>query len=100
MKGIKTFFFIPKYKVFNKKIKDVTYAHVACTIRKMKEVKHRTQIIVKGNIIKYKGDTRLPTTYLEIVKMLFNSILSGRKAKFMTINIANFYLMIPSDNYE
>ena len=90
----------PKTKLPNKKIKDITHAYIVCTIREMKEDKHQTRITVGGNNIKYAEDISTPTAHLETAKMLFNSVLSRKNAKFMSIDISNFYLMTPLDKYE
>ena len=84
----------------NNKIQDITYARVACTTRDMKQDKHRTRTTVGGNNVKHAGDVGTPTAHLEIAKMLFNSVLSRKNAKFMSIDISNFYLMTPLDEHE
>ena len=66
----------------------------------MKKDKHITIITVGGDKIKYDGDAGIPTAHLETAKLLFNRILSRQKAKFMTIDIAHFYLTTPMDDYE
>ena len=48
----------------------------------------------------HDGDIRTPTTHLETEKILFNSAPSRRNTKFMTIDISNFYLMTPMQDYE
>ncbi len=50
-----------------------------------------------GNHINYQGDCGTPTADLLTVKLLFNSIVSTEGAKFITIDINNFYLMTPMD---
>jgi len=82
------------------KQKDITCARVVCTIREMKKNKHRTRITVGGNNIKYNGDVGTPTAHLETAKLLFNSALSRPGAKFMTLDLANFYLMTLMKDYE
>ena len=62
--------------------------------------KHRTIIIIGGNKIQHDRDIGTPTAHLETEKLLFNSVLSRRKSMFMTIDIANFYLMTPLYDYE
>ena len=52
IKGTATFFFIPRNKVPTHKVKKVTHARIACTIREMKSDKHRTIIAVGRNSIK------------------------------------------------
>jgi len=59
----------------------------------MKKDTHRTRITVGGNNIKYDGDVGTPTAHLKTAKVLFNSVLSCKDAKFMAIDIANFYLI-------
>ena len=41
---------------------------------------------------KYKGNTKVPTKDLITMKILLNSVLSTPGAKFIIINIKNFYL--------
>ena len=64
----------------------------------MKKDKCTTITTVGGDKIKCDGDAGTPTAHLETAKLLFNRILSRQKAKFMTIDIANFYLMTPMDD--
>ena len=45
-------------------------------------------------------DCGTPTADLLTVKLLFNSIVSTPNAKFMSIDISNFYLNTPLDRYE
>ena len=37
----------------------------------------------------------MPTADILVAKILFNSVVSTRNAKFMTMDISNFYLMTP-----
>jgi len=53
-----------------------------------------------GNLINYLGDCGTPTADLLTVKLMFNSIISTPNAKFMTIDITDFYLMTPMDRFE
>ena len=48
----------------------------------------------------YPGDCGTPTADLLTVKLLLNSVISTEGAKFMTIDIKNFYLNTPMDRYE
>ena len=52
-------------------------------------------MIVGGNNIKHKGDIGTPTAHLETAKLLFNSVLSRKNAKFMTLDTSNVCLMTP-----
>jgi hypothetical protein len=53
-----------------------------------------------GNLINYPGDCGTPTADLLTVKLMFNSIISMPNAKFMTIDIKDFYLMTLMDRFE
>ena len=100
IKGAEKFFFINYDKYPKHKIKEVPYARFVCTIREMKKDKHRTRIKLGGNNIKYAGDVGNPTVLLETPKLLFNSVLSRKGSKFMTIDIEFFYLMTPMEDYK
>ena len=50
--------------------------------------------------MKCNGDIGTPTAHLETAKLLFNSVLSRPIAKFMTLDLANFYLMTLMKDYE
>ena len=47
---------------------------------------------IGGNLLDYDGNTKTPTADLITLKLLLNSVLSTPEAKFMTIDIKNFYL--------
>jgi len=53
-----------------------------------------------GNLVNFPGDCGTPTADLLTVKLLLNSIISTTNAKFMTLNIKDFYLMTPMKRYE
>jgi hypothetical protein len=53
-----------------------------------------------GNLINYPGDCGTPTAGLLTVKLLFNSVLSTPQAKFICIDIKDFYLCTPMSRYE
>jgi hypothetical protein len=50
---------------------------------------------VGGDRINYPGKVATPTTEMLVAKMLFNSVISMKGEQFMTMDIFNFYLMIP-----
>ena len=53
-----------------------------------------------GVHIKYPGDLGTPTGSLDMVKMIINSIISRRNARFVCFDAANFYLQTPMANSE
>ena len=50
---------------------------------------------VGGNKINNPNEVSTPTADMLLVKILYNSIISTKGAKFMTGNIKNLYLMMP-----
>jgi hypothetical protein len=53
-----------------------------------------------GNLINYPGNCGTPTADLFTVKLLLNSIISMPNAKFMSIDIKDFYLNTPMAHYK
>ena len=43
----------------------------------------------------YPGEVATLTADILATKILFNSVISTKRARFMTIDISNFYLMKP-----
>jgi len=79
---------------------DETYARIVCNFRESKKDKYRTRITIGGNLINFPDDCGTPTADLLTVKLLLNSIISTPNAKFMTLDLKDFYLMTPMKRYE
>ena len=60
-----------------------------------KAEKNYTRFTVGGDRINYPGKVATPTAEMLVAKMLFNSVISTKGEKFMTMDISNFYLMTP-----
>jgi hypothetical protein len=45
-----------------------------------------------GNLINYKGDASIYTANLDTTKLHWNSVVSMDKARYMCLDIKNFYL--------
>ena len=56
---------------------------------------NRTRFAVGGDRINYPGSVATPTAKMLVTKLLFNSTILKKSARFMTINISNFYLNSP-----
>ena len=54
---------------------------------------------MSGNLINYPGDCGTPTADLLTVKLLLNSVISTLNAKFMSMDIKDFYLCTPMKQY-
>jgi hypothetical protein len=64
-------------------------------IKDHKEEKERTGLTVGGDQIEYPGDKSSRTAGLTTAKILINSVISTPSAKFLVIDINNFYLSTP-----
>jgi hypothetical protein len=78
----------------------VTYRSFVVGIKDHKEEKERTILTVGGDQIEYPGDKSTRTVGLTIAKILINSVISTMGAKFLVIDIKNFYLNTPFGRFE
>ena len=100
VEGTNTIFFKSYDEIPNDRKKDVTYARICVNERPEKEDPNRVRITVGGDRINYTFDVGTPTADMLLVKLLFNSIISTKGAKFMSLDIKNFYLETPMERYE
>ena len=95
-----TIFFITKDEVPQDRFKDSTYGKFVCSVRPQKAEPNRTRLTVGGNRINYPGEVGTPTADMLLVKVMLNSVASTMNAKFMCIDISNFYLNTPLPRYK
>jgi hypothetical protein len=69
-----------------------TYERIVVDHQPQKENPNQIRITVNGNLITYKGSTSTRTANLTLSKLLWNSVLSTEGAKYMCLDIKNFYL--------
>ena len=99
--GTNTIIFIKKNQVPKYRANEVTYGLITCLVRPQKIDKpNRTMLVARGNKVHYPGDAGTPTANLLTVKLLLNSIISTPNAKFMTMDIKDFYLNTPMARFE
>ena len=72
--------------------KKATYLRIVADLRPQKECPHRVRWTVGGDKIVYHGEVSTPTAEMITTKMLLNSVISTRGARFMTVDIRDFYL--------
>jgi len=77
-----------------------TYLRIVCADRPEKSNPRRVRWTVGGDRIDYPGDCSTKTADLTTCKLLFNSVISTPKARFMTGDLKDFYLNTPMDRYE
>jgi hypothetical protein len=74
----------------------ITYARVVDNFRLQKADPHCIHITAGGNLINYPGKLTTRTADLTTSKLMWNSVLSTEGAKYMCLDIKNFYLTAPS----
>eukprot|EP00956_Cyclotella_meneghiniana_P024798 scaffold50421_cov81-Cyclotella_meneghiniana.AAC.3 len=95
-KPTNTMRFIRQQDVPKERRKDITYGSFTCSVRPEKTAEpNRTRFTAGGDKINYPGEVATPTAEMLVAKLLFNSVVSTPGAKFMTMDISNFYLMTP-----
>ena len=79
-----------------------TYASFVCDIKPFKSETHRVRMVVGGDKLSYDDDAGAPAASLLETKLLVNSVISdaSRGAKFMTLDIKDFYLATPMPKPE
>ena len=98
IKGTDTIKFIRKSQV--PAGRTVTYGRIVCKLRPMKKEVERTRLTVGGNLIEYPDNLRTETADLQTIKILINSVISTPGARFMALDVKNFYLNTPMSRYE
>ena len=79
-----------------------TYAKVVVAYRPQKDDPYRIRIMAGGNKIFYPSELTTRTADITTAKLHWhwNSVLSTPDAKYMCLDIGNFYLLATLDRYE
>ena len=96
-KGTNTLYFIDCSKVPEDGWKDVTYGTIVCNVRPQKTETNRTRLTFGGSNCTTAIDCGTPTANLLTVKLLLNSVVSTPGAKFLGLDLKDFYLNTPMD---
>jgi hypothetical protein len=78
----------------------IMYTRVVVNFCPQKLDPHQIWITAGSNLINYPGELTTKTADLTTSKLMWNSILSTKGAKFMCLDIKNFYLTAPLDCFE
>ena len=76
-----------------------TYIRIVVDTRPNKKVKERVRPTIGGDKVDYQGDVTTCTADLTTIKMHLNSTISTPDAKFMRLDLKNFYLNTPLDEH-
>jgi hypothetical protein len=78
----------------------VTHGSFVVDIKDQKEEKEHARLTVGGDQIEYPGENSTQTAGLTTAKILINSVISTLGAKFLVIDVKNFYLNTPLGRFE
>ena len=96
--GSNTIFFIsPDQIPPNKK---VTYARLVASLRPNKTETHRVRVTVGGDRLDYSGITSTKTAGLSTVKIHLNSVISTPQARYLTLDIKDYYYSTVMSEFE
>jgi hypothetical protein len=98
--GTNTFYITDYNDIPSHKHKEICHTMVVCEVHAEKDDPDRTGTTIGGNRICYPGNVGTNTALLELVKLLLNSVLSRKGARFSTIDLKNFYLDTPMPDPE
>ena len=87
--GNSTIFFIHPSEIPTHK--KVTYGRLVVDIKPLKEEKYRVRITVGGDKLDFCGDASSVAASIATVKLLLNSVVSTKGAKFTTADIKYFF---------
>ena len=97
-KGTNTVYFMKKEDIKNiPKDRTVTYARIVVDYRPQKSDPNRVRITAGGNLITYPFELTTRTANLPTSKILWNSTISTKDAKYICIDIKNMYLATPME---
>ena len=80
--------------------KTITYGRLVVDYRPQKEDPNRVRLTAGGNLITCDMEVTTKTADLTTSKIMWNSVVSTALAKYMCIDIKNFYLCAPMKDYE
>ena len=95
VEGTDTFYVISFEDIKKERLKEVCYTSVVCKVRPGKKDPNSTRITICGTNFCYPGDVGNNTASLELFKVMINSTLPIKGAKFTTLDIKNNYLRTP-----
>jgi hypothetical protein len=100
-KGTNAMFVMLPFNVPNiPKDRVITYARGVIDHCPQKADPNRIRITAGGNLINYPGKLTTRMADIMMAKLLWNSVLSTPRAKYMTLDIKNFYLSASLDRFK
>ena len=101
VEGTDTFFFMSHDEIHDiPPDKTVTYVQIIVDYRPQKADPNRVRLTLGGNLLNVPEDLSTTTADLTTSKILWNSVLSTKYARFACIDIKNMYLQTPMTDCE
>lgn len=99
--GSDTIFFLTQDQIKQiPKDRVITYARIVVDFRLQKEDPNHVRITAGGNLINYPGKLTMNTANLTTAKIMWNSVISTKNAKYACFDLKNIYLRTPLDWYK
>ena len=95
IEGTNKFFAIKFEDIPKDRLNEICYTSVVCEVRPGEKDPNRTRITICGTNVCYPGDVGKNTASLELLKLMINSVLSRKGAKYVCFDIEIFYLSTP-----
>ena len=90
-----TFFAIKFENILKDRLNEICYTSVVCEVRPVGKDPNRTRIKICGKNVCYPGDVGTNTASLKLFKLMINSVLSRKGAKYVCFDIEKIYLSTP-----
>ena len=78
----------------------MTYGKIVCDVRPQNVETNRTRLTFGGSSCNTEINCGTPTANLLFVKLWFNSVILTPGAKFLRLDVKDFYLNMPMDRPE
>ena len=96
--GTNTIFYIHLSKI--PKHKKFSYCHLVADLRSLKKETHCVRGTVGGDRLQYIGNCSTDCASLTLVKSHLNSTISTKNARYVTLDIKDYYYSTPIEKYE
>jgi hypothetical protein len=96
--GTNTCFFVHRTNI--PKGRKITYLRIVSADRPEKENPRRIRFTLGGDRVEYPHDVSTKTADLATIKCHWNSTLSDGNARYLTLDLKDFYLGTPMDRYK
>jgi len=96
--GTNTLFFIHPSKI--PRYKKVTYVRLVASLQLRKVEKRHVRVTIGGDRLEYNGKTATVPATLITIKIHLNSTILTANARYMTLDIKDYYYGTLMDDYE